>query len=475
MTAPIQTDRSTSVSGRRRVLLITYPFPPVGGAGVQRVTKFVKYLPQHGWDVSVLTVANPSVPLYDESLAKDIPPETVIRRARSWEPGYALKASVSAGAQSNAKPRRGVKRALGAAARRVATLVFQPDAQILWGPRALAEGKRLLREIPHDAIVASGPPFSTFLIAASLARHARLPLVLDYRDEWTISNEYWENRRLDPLSRCVQGRMQRWAIAASSGLVATTRSSAQSLAELARRSGGKARTTWVYNGFDPDDFPSLPSRPIAERGPFRLSYTGTLWNLTDVGPLVAAVRRLAERSPELAADLEVVFAGRRLGTQADRVAELRTLPCRLVEHPYLDHSAVVDLMRGSEALCLLLSDLPGAGRVVPAKLFEYMATRRSILTIAPTGEARVLLAGYPGGQFSPGDIEGITTWLAAVIRAHQAGAFHTEMEWDTSPYTRDTQAGQLAEFLNELLPGQTGDSPTVHAVSPLSIRPRTNA
>ena len=81
----------------RRVLVVAYVFPPAGGAGVQRVTKFVKYLPEFGWDCSVLTVANPSVPVFDETLAKDVPESTVVRVARTLEPGYALKNAVSAG------------------------------------------------------------------------------------------------------------------------------------------------------------------------------------------------------------------------------------------------------------------------------------------------------------------------------------------------------------------------------------------
>ena len=156
-------------AGRRRVLLISYPFPPVGGAGVQRGTKFVKYLPRHGWDVSVLTVANPSVPVYDESLQADVPAGTVVRRARSWEPGYALKASVSAG--RGARTGSGLVRRLAVGSfRRLANALLQPDPQILWFPDAVAEGARLLRAVRHDAVLATGPPFSTFLIGAALAR-----------------------------------------------------------------------------------------------------------------------------------------------------------------------------------------------------------------------------------------------------------------------------------------------------------------
>jgi hypothetical protein len=83
-------------SKRKRVLFVAYLFPPVGGVGVHRATKFVKFLPEFGWDCSVLTASNPSAPLFDESLLKNIPAETIIRKAKTYEPGYAMKSMVSA-------------------------------------------------------------------------------------------------------------------------------------------------------------------------------------------------------------------------------------------------------------------------------------------------------------------------------------------------------------------------------------------
>src|SRR6266446_9128060 len=216
----------------RRVLFIAYQFPPVGGAGVQRVTKFVKYLPHWGWQPSVLTVANPSVPLLDNSLSADIPPETIVRRARTWEPSYAFKASVSGGAAGNHQGK--VKPILRRTVRRLGTLLLQPDPNILWMPEALRVGNQLLKQIPHEAIVASGPPFSSFLVGAQLSRKNRLPLVLDYRDEWDLSSSYWENKKLDPLSRRVQSRMQAAVVRSAQALVASTQSSALALEAFCR-------------------------------------------------------------------------------------------------------------------------------------------------------------------------------------------------------------------------------------------------
>src|SRR5262249_54326078 len=152
---------------------------------VQRVTKFVKYLGSHGWQPSVLTVANPSVPLTDASLCRDVPADVPIRRARTWEPSYALKAAVGEGTVSHGKGRR-VGRWFKNLLRRAGNLVLQPDPQILWMPNAVREGLRWLREVPHQAILATAPPFSSFLIGAQLSRRTGLPLVLDYRDEWDL-------------------------------------------------------------------------------------------------------------------------------------------------------------------------------------------------------------------------------------------------------------------------------------------------
>src|SRR5436190_6008405 len=142
---------TTSSLPRRRVLFVSYLFPPVGGVGVHRVTKFVKYLPQFGWDCSVLTVANPSTPLIDGSLRRDVPVSTVVCRARTLEPGYGLKQAVGAGGREKKGLIASAKNMAKGLARRTINTVLQPDPQILWRPLALREGKKLLKETPHDA------------------------------------------------------------------------------------------------------------------------------------------------------------------------------------------------------------------------------------------------------------------------------------------------------------------------------------
>ena len=444
---------------RKRVLFVAYLFPPVGGVGVHRATKFVKYLPDFGWDCSVLTALNPSAPLFDESLLKNIPAETIIRRAKTYEPGYALKSMVSA--SHGAAPTPGLKnRILGgvkSVLRGVSNFVLQPDPQILWRPQAMKQGLQLLREIPHDAIIATGPPFSSFLVGAALARKTGVPLMLDYRDEWSISNAYWENKKPGRLANWLQTRMQHRAVQAARSLLATTPSSAEAVAKVAHEAGSCAPSTHIYNGFDPDDFAAHDAAPIVKkdygRGTslYRMSFIGTLWNLNSIAPLVSAICQLAATDPQLVSHLELVCAGRKTADQDAQLDRLNGLPCHVVRLPFVEHSEAVQLMRASDALLMLNTDLPETKRIINAKTFEYMAAKRPVFVVAPEGDVWDILRDLPGTVLCvPSNVDGITNKLSLEIEQHRCGVHHNDDHWEIGRFERRQLAGQLAELLNAM-------------------------
>lgn len=443
----------------RRALVVAYVFPPSGGAGVQRVSKFVKYLPEFGWDCSVLTVSNPSVPLRDESLMAEIPDATVIRKARTLEPGYALKNVVSAGSEAGPQ-RRGLKHALKSVIRSAGNAVLQPDAQVLWYPQAVREGKRLLKELHHDVIFVTAPPFSSFLVGAALSRASGLPLVLDYRDEWGISNRYQENRQKSGFSHRLQERQQRRVLAQADAVVATTRRSADSLREVVRACKSSATVSHIYNGFDRADvashFGALPASGssttagyVRSRGrTFRIAYVGTLWNLTSIEPLVAALQQVCERAPDVAACIELVLAGRRTAEQDAILDRLNGTPCRVVRENYVEHARAIEIMQSADALCLLLSDVPEAARVMPAKTFEYLALQRPILAIAPRGEVTELLADCPyAATFMPRDVDSIAEHLAMSATVPEIAPSGARV-WDANRFERRELTRQLSELFN---------------------------
>jgi len=451
------TGESRCARSERRVLLISHHFPPVGGAGVQRPVKFAKYLRNFGWDVSVLTASNPSVPVFDESLAADIPEHVIVERSRTWEPGYWLKSGMAATAVS--ARRKGVvataKSWARSAVRGTAMALLQPDVQILWTPSAYFAASRLLRRVRHDAILATAPPYSSLVLGRLLSKRFGLPLVLDYRDEWDLSSRYLENTYRGHFSRVLQDRMQRSVLRQASAIVATTQASAARLEARASEARSHAEVECVYNGYDADDFSDFAPGNDAgssERAHHRLVYTGTLWNLTNVDPFVKAIELLAENKRDTLSRLELCFVGRKTPQQQSLLDRIAAIGCHVQFEDYCDHNEALQQMASADTLCLLLSDVPGAERVVPAKLFEYLAARKEILAIVPEGEtARIVRRFYPESQFSPGETQAIANWISARAEGGSPTAPPSTDNESIRQFSRESQAQQLASLLDRAL------------------------
>lgn len=458
------TNESSPGPGTRRLLLVAYNFPPVGGAGVQRPVKWVKNLRRLGWDVTVLTTENASVPTRDESLLTDIPEKVLVVRARTWEPDYRTKQGL---VQTDGAATRGIaahiKSGLKGLVKQAVKLALQPDPQVLWVPNALKAGRRILRDLRHDAILVTAPAYSSFFIGTALKREFGLPLVLDFRDEWDMSGRYLENAQRDWFSRVVQHRMQKHLLQRADAVVATTRASTANLGEKLKKFGrAGTRTETIYNGFDEEDFAAITSRAVdtpSSNFRFRLVYTGTLWNLTTIEPLVDAITALHQRAPNLVAKLELICVGRKTPEQSAILARLQDTGCRLELIDYCDHAKVLDWLKSTDAVCLLLSDVIGAERVVPAKLFEYLAIRKDMLAIVPRGETADIVRRYfPQGQIEPKDIAGIASWLEQrLAREHQPAA-PEHVELDIHEYSRLTQTRHLVKMLDDLVQARTHQS-----------------
>ena len=429
----------------QRVLFISYAFPPTGGGGVQRPVKFARYLPCYGWQPTMLTVANPSVPVSDAALLKDVDPDLTIVRARTWEPGYGAKRRLT---NTPASGRSNWREWI----RRRAVRMLQPDPQVLWNPLARRAAARVLRRNRHAAILVTGPPFSSFLMAARLKQQFGLPLVLDFRDEWSMIGRYLENHAIDGHAG-QQHRMMMRTLAAADAVVTTTQASAEELRECCRAAGSSAVVETIYNGFDPEDLRGLQAER-RQPGKYRIVYTGTLWRLTDVRPLVNALEVLARQAPALLSRLEFIVAGRRTPDQDRVLDQLENIDVALQRRDYLPHDQSLQLAASADLLCLLLADQPGAERVVPAKLFEYMALGRPMLALVPSGETQQLIDTIQNAQcFDPGEANPIADWLMARMAASDepSGAgtsANLSSAGERVEFSRPELAGQLARLLN---------------------------
>ena len=424
-----------------RALLVSYAFPPVGGAGVQRVTKLVKYLPLHGVRPAVLAALDPSVPVRDDSLSRDVPATVHVERARTLEPGYGAKRAAWKAETATASFRTRAVRALAAVARQA----LFPDSQVLWQPAAQRVLALRIARRADDVVLVSGPPFSQFLLAP-LARAGGLGVVLDYRDEWrTLRTTYEMGKSL--VARALGDPLEGALLRAAHAVVASTGEMRAALLEgFPRLDPG--RVFVVPNGYDPDDFPeSLPAPP---RDRFVVTYAGTVFALTSARGLLGAVCRLHERTPRLAAAMTVRFLGRIVDTE---LAAFAGVP-GVERTGYVAHDEVLGRLSASHMTVCILDDVAGADRVYPAKIFELMRLGRPVLVLAPRPSALAHLVERHGlgPVVHPRDEEAIASVLQGALEAFQRGdadGYTWRNASSLSRYDRRALAGEFAEILRD--------------------------
>lgn len=434
----------------KSALIISYFFPPQGGAGVQRTVKFVKYLRDFGWQPVVLTVSNPSVPVFDASLQQDVDASLEIVRTRTFEPDYKTKNSVSASAQG-ASSKKTLMTSIKSLVRKIANFVLQPDPQVLWLPTAVKAGIKLAKRPDINVIFVSAPPFSSLVIAALISKYSGKPLVVDYRDEWDISNEVWENKMGGHFTQSLQQAMQRFVLRRASHVVATTLLSQSALAHKVTELKLSAKVSCVYNGFDKADLRALEEATRSASGnKLVITYVGTLWNLTSIEPIVKALLALHAQSPEASSGIELRVVGRKTQEQQDLLNQLKGTNVTLVVHDYVSHKEAIGFMKDADVLLLLLSDMPVAVRVMPGKTFEYLATGNAILATSPDGEVWKILDGYADvACIEPADVAAIASHLRQKLEQKQRGSATTQTVRDISRFERRHLTGELAQVLQQ--------------------------
>ncbi|MCM0083346.1 glycosyltransferase [Geomonas sp. Red32] len=430
----------------RKALIVSYNFPPVGGAGVQRPVKFVKYLREFGWEPVVLSVANPSVPVLDLSLLRDIPDGVRVYRAATLEPGYALKSRIVQGEGGVAA------RAARLAKRWVAALLL-PDLQVLWWPALCLKLWEILRTERPEVLLVSAPPFSSFVPVAALGYLARVPVILDYRDEWCFTRQNWENsvksRWAVKLDRLLEG----WVLSRCRAFVTANESYREAIASSYPAIGPQKGRT-ITNGFDEDDLAAVAPSTVPQRGGIRIVYAGTVWRATSLATFLKGleIRQLkgaGASGPPLSLDI----FGRVVEEESRCLAES---PCRgmISVLGYREHGELIGELMDADVLLLTLADLPGAERIITGKAFEYMATGRHILAVVPEGETgRLLRENYR-------NLTLVTTGSAAEVAdaleriASSLEELRKRGSEDVSRFSRRKLTAALAELFDEVAAGE---------------------
>jgi glycosyltransferase involved in cell wall biosynthesis len=377
-----------------KVLIITYYWPPSGGSGVQRWLKFVKYLPQLGWEPFVFTPENPSVELKDDSLLADVPPEAEVIRLPIWEP-YSFYARLTglirgkkiASADYVSTGKKSVVQTLAAFIR---GNFFIPDPKIFWKRPAV----RFLHDfIQHNhirTIITTGPPHSMHLIGMELKKkNPSLKWVADFRDPWSRW-DLLDTLHLTSLARARHRHLEQRVIAIADCVLTVTPHYVNWFKEA-----GARKTVLITNGYDEDDFQGLD---YSKGNRFTVRHLGVVDELRDPLPFMLAAREAVNENEELSTVLTIEFVGQvnsafRTWVEADGVLKKITV----FRNP-VPHSRLVEVYNQTDVLLLVLANSAIAAGNIPGKLFEYLGAKRPVLGIGPEqGDAAVIIRNAKAG------------------------------------------------------------------------------
>ena len=434
----------------KRVLIITYYWPPSGGSGVQRWLKMSKYLPEYGWQPVIYTADNAEYPVEDFSLEKDICPEAEVIRRPIIEPygfykkflGIKKEQKVKAGFINETGSNKAWKERLSIWIR---GNLFIPDARCWWVKPSVRYLKNYLKEHPVDAIISTGPPHSMHLIAMKLKEELGIPWIADFRDPWT-EIDYYKDLHLTRWADRKHHRLEREVLEKADKVVTVAPDGARRLGRLGNRN---VRT--VYNGFDRDDDSQTP---VNQSEQFTITYLGVLSKIQNPKKLWKALSELAKEDDGFCKDLKINMIGQ-IDSSVVRSIDEQGLSGHVSLSPYVPHNQVSAVHRSSTLLLLFLmpDSEPRAKGLLTGKLFEYMASGRPILCIGPEdGDAAHILketqAGVTIGFESKEKMKEEIKRLYGLYKANELPTLHNEA---IEKYSRKAMAGKYAELLSKNL------------------------
>ena len=376
----------------KKVLIISYYWPPSGGAGVQRWLKFVKYLGNFAWKPIIYTPENPEYPSIDNSLLKDVPDDIEIITKKIYEPYSAYKKflgknkdeKINAGFLSEGKKNKTTEN--------ISVWIrgnfFIPDARMLWIKPSIKFLSKYLEKNQVDAIISTGPPHSMHMIAYKLNKKFDIPWLADFRDPWT-NIDFYKDLKLTKRADKKHHKLEQKVLKNASRVVVISNLMAQDMNELYNR-----KYDVVTNGFDYDD---IQSENIEKDKKFSISHIGSMVRTRNPKTLWQALGSLIAENKISANHLEIKLVGK---VDFSIIEDLKknNLFEFLNKIDYLPHNQVTKVQQQTQVLLLVINDTPNAKMILTGKFFEYLSAKRPILCVGPSdGEAAKILKDTNSG------------------------------------------------------------------------------
>jgi glycosyltransferase involved in cell wall biosynthesis len=430
----------------KKALIITYYWPPSGGAGVQRWLKFVKYLREFQWEPIVFCPENPEYPETDLSLEKDIPNSMETIKFPIWEPYDAYKKLL--GQKKETKINAGFltesskNKTLENFSVWVRGNFFIPDARKFWIKPSVKFLKNYLDKHPADVIISTGPPHSTHMIALQVSQFLKIPWLADFRDPWT-NIDFYKDLRLTSWADRKHHKLELDVLRLANAVTVISNTMADDFKRLHNRSYDV-----ITNGYDHEDLPPVikENRDLK----FSIAHIGTLVNTRNPLTLWISLKWMINNIAGFSEDLEIKLVGK-VDILVTQSIEDHGLTKFVKKTPYLPHDQVVISQQESQVLLLIINNTPNAKMILTGKFFEYLAAGRPILCIGPEeGDAAKILSETQSGLLAGfDDVETMKKHIQSLYHDYRQGTLNISSK-NIGKYSRKELTGALASVLNRI-------------------------
>tara|TARA_R110002073_G_scaffold236096_1_gene397293 strand:+ start:4945 stop:6225 length:1281 start_codon:yes stop_codon:yes gene_type:complete len=425
---------------RKKVLIITYYWPPAGGPGVQRWLKFIKYLPDFNIEPIVYIPKNPNYPIIDESLVADIPKNLTIIKQPIVEP-YKLASKFSKGQSTTISkgiiPDKKKQNVMERLMLFVRGNFFIPDARKKWVKPSVNYLSTYIRDYNIDTIITTGPPHSLHLIGEQLKSRLDIKWIADFRDPWTTIG-YHKKLKLTPMARKRHRFLESKVLNAADKIVVTSNNTKQNFLSLTKKP-----IEVITNGYDYE-----PVGNVELDTKFSLAHIGSL--LSDRNPEVLweVLDELVTNNKIFASMLQLNFVGS-VSKDVLRSLERHNLSQYVNLIGYVPHKQAIEYQKKSQVLLLIEIDSEETKCIIPGKLFEYMVSSRPILAIGPkeSDVQNILRATNTGNYFLYSDHDAIKEAVLDMFQAFRSSELKSNAI-GLKQYSRKALTSKLAELIN---------------------------
>lgn len=428
----------------KKVLIISYYWPPSGGVGVHRCLKFAKYLREFGWEPVVYAPENAHYPYIDKSNYKHVPEDITVLRGRITEPFSLFKKLSGRKKDDTANPvyvRDRKRSRIDEFAIWVRGNLFIPDARALWIRPSIRRLKKHLKAHPVDAILTDGPPHTNTVIGCRISQLTGIPWLADFQDPWT-QVDYYDMLKIGKRADRKHKTLEQECLQTAKKITIASPTWANDLEDI-----GAENVEPVFWGYDPDDFPQ--KRPAPD-DTFSIVHAGQLGFDRKPDALIRLLGDLKKENPQFGELLRIKLAGTVDYSIKERI-DAHGLSENLEAYGNIPRPDAIDLTLKAQILFLPLNIAKNAKGRIPGKLFENMYAGRPVLCLGPVDSdvAGILRKTKAGESFQYDNYEGIKDFILRKFDAFQKGTNNTQMTAIDS-YSVRMQVKKLAGYLEEI-------------------------